>query len=93
MGIVRQDTRNGKDMDMGIVKGSVVVQYVLSLLGDPNVRFRETAGGWNEDGESLPSLDPFGGDGRYSSYGIVLLRAVLGCGQNRHVQSGVLKTL
>ena len=47
---------------------SVVVQCVVSLLGDPKVRFRETAGGWNEDGESLPSLDPFGGNGSCSSY-------------------------
>ena len=111
MGIVHQDTRNGRSMDMGTVKrieigaardtdhvekltadDSVVVQYVVSLLEDPKVRFRETAGGWNEVGESLPSLDPFGGNGSYSSYGILLLRAALGRGQNRHAQSGVLKT-
>ena len=50
----------------------------------------ETAGRWNEDGESLQSLDPFGGDSRFLSYGIILL---LTGGQNRHVQSGVLQTL
>ena len=43
-----------------------------SLLSDPSVHSREIAagsaseGGWNENGESLLSPDPSGGDGGYS---------------------------
>ena len=46
----------------------------LETFGDPMFapeRLCEgpgSEGGWNENGELLLSLDPFGGDGRYSAY-------------------------